>query len=548
MPDRIRAVDCPSCGAPLELPAEPQRLFKCNFCGTVLEDLFAQEDQDIGQPPKVIIHTTAVKHPPLPRQTSSTTQLSRRTGYLVWAFVIGIILVSVGVPLFLSGALSFGGTTLSDQIESARIYSFGPTRLLPSDDGSQPDIVGITSNADDTDRMIYVDFEADPQLRWRSEPLGEGAIYTFNHIVASEAAVFMAYKTTLVAFGRIDGTILWQREISDEVSNICQDCLQVFGNGLVALTADGILTCYNTQTGEPTWNVRLNETPRQLLNLGGKVSVLDKEDDLVGIHIYSQDTGALLQRLLPECPNEIFPSSPQTLGIYDKVLLSFDGKRLYVPIASYDPGCLQTWDTVSLTQTDQVSIPQEVLDNFDWEPYLLTEEMLYLSDGHNLYAIDLRNGNYLTVYSSEDHDLIPISAQDGLLLAVAERTRGTQKYFLWGLDVSSQTKLWEFEPAAEDLIEDDSFTVYEEGGWSANLITGVPVVLEAFTNPAVLEFSILDPADGSLVDQDPLEISDMDYTYWAHLIVWQGENIYLAIDGRLWWIDALTGTEVAAWP
>ena len=548
MPERIRAVDCPSCGAPLELPAEHQRLFKCSFCGTVLEDLFAQDEQEIGLPPKVVIHTTTIERPATPRKTASATQPAPRPGRLIWAWGIGVIVVAIGLVLFLSGAFGFGGAAIMDQIEGSRIYSFGPTRLLPSDNDSEPDIIGITSNSDDTDRMIYVDFEANPQLRWHSEPLGEGATYIYNQLVASSTAIFMAYQTTLVAFDRSDGTILWQQEISDEVSNICQDCLQIFGDGVVTLTADGILSRYDAQSGESTWSVRLNETTRQLLNLSGRIGVLDKEDEIVGIHVFTPDAGALVQKLVPECPNETFPSSPQTLGVYDEVLLSLDAQHLYIPIADYEPGCLQTWDTSSLIQTDQANIPRDVLDNFTWEPFLLTAEMLYLSDGHNLYAISLLDGSYQMVYNSEDHDLTPISAQDGLLLVVAESTRGTRKYYLWGLNIASQTRLWEYDPAAEEMIENSSFTVDEEGVWSANLSAGQPVVLQAFSNPARLELVTLDASDGSVKDQYQIEISDMDYTYWGQITYWQEENLYLTIDNQLWWIDALTGTPINTWP
>jgi len=548
MPDRIRAVDCPSCGAPLELSPDHKRLFQCQFCGTTLEDLSTPKDLETDQRPKVIIHSTPTSRSYSTTKAETATTSSSSLGCWIAAMIIGIVLIGVVASISLSGGLTIGSLNLADQINQLRIYSFGPTQLLPSDNDTEPDVVGVTSNSDETDRMVYVDFDADPQLRWRSEPLGDGASYTYNKIIANESAIYMAYKTTLVAFDRSDGTILWQQEISDEVANICEDCLQVFEDMVVTLTVDGILTGFEAQTGNPTWNVRLNETTRQLINLSGKAGVLDEEDDDVGINVYAPKTGAFLQRIVPQCPNEIFSDHPQTLGIYDPVLISNDGKNLFVPISNYDPGCLQKWDSASLTLSWEASVPRDVLDNFSWEPYLLTDESLYLSDGHNLFAISLLDGSYQTVYSDEDHNLVPLTDINGTLLTQVERTRGTQQYNLWGIEITTLSKAWEFTTEAEQVFDESSFVIHKEGAWSVSPTTVEPVVLEAFAEPGVIAFSILDPENGNPTSQNSLNINADDFSYWMQVIGWNGNHVYLVIDGGLWWIDVKTGTEIATWP
>lgn len=548
MTDRIRAVDCPSCGAPLELSPDHKRLFQCQFCGTTLEDLSTPKEQETGQQPKVVIRSTSTSRTYTTTKADTATTSSASPGCWIAAVSIGIILIGIVASFALSGDVRVGSISLNEEINALKIYSFGPTRLLPSDNDTQPDVVGVTSNSDDTDRMIYVDFDAETQLRWRSEPLGEGATYTFNKIVADDSAIYMAYETTLVAFDRSDGSIIWQKEISDEVSNICQDCLQIFDDSVVALTADGILTGFEAQTGEEIWSARLNETPRQLLNLSGKASVLDKEEDIVGINIYASDTGALLQRIVPQCPNEVFSNYPQTLNIYDPVLISKDGKSLYVPISDYDPGCLQKWDSASLTKSWEASIPLDVLNNFNWEPYLLTDEYLFLSDGHNMFAVSLLGGSYQTVFSDEDHNLGPLTEKNNTLLTQAERTRGTRQYYLWGLGITTQSKAWEFLPTAEDIFDENSFVVYEEGTWGVSPTTEDPVVMEAYAEPGVITFSVLDPANGDSISQNSLNVNDDDFSYWMQIIGWDGDHVYLVTDNRLWWVDALTGTELGTWP
>jgi outer membrane protein assembly factor BamB len=396
--------------------------------------------------------------------------------------------------------------------------------------------------------MFYVDFEAEPPLRWRSDPLGEGATYIYNPITASASIIFMSYDDTLVAFDRDNGSILWQQTTSDEVSNICQDCLQIFENRVVALTADGMLTGYDINTGQASWTVRLNETTRQLLNLDGKVGVLDKEEDMVGINVYESQAGTRVGRIEPQCPNEIFPNSPQTLGVYDPVLLSDDAKNLYVPISDYDPGCLQNLDTATLAGDWEASIPRDILDNLGWDPYLITDEMLYLTDGHNLHAISLLDGSYQTVHSDEDHNMIPLSEENGILLVLAERTRGTSKYSLWGFKPAAQSKLWEFTPSAEEIIDDIHLVVHDGGIWGAYMAAGTPILIEAFQDPGEITFSRLDSEDGSIIDQNPVGINQNDYSYLLQVIDWQGERVALAVDSRILWIDAPTGTLLAGWP
>jgi len=543
MTDRIRAVDCPSCGAPLEIPAEHQRLFQCNFCGTTLEDLTPIQEQEANLKPKVVIHSTTVA----PR---SVSRPAANTGCSVWVIlllILGFVGAVIIIPLWLSGEIQLG-SNLIDQVNRIRIYSFGLTRLLPSDNDTNPDVVGVTSNADETHRMVYIDFEANSHLRWQSEPISDEASYSFNYLVADQTALYLAYETSLVAFDRLDGTILWEIELSDQVSNICQDCLQVFDSYILALTDDGVLTGIEVQTGEPIWSLRLNETPRQLVNLNGKAGVLDEENDKVGINIYASETGTLIQRIVPQCPNDIFPSSPQSLGIYDPILVTDDEQGIYIPISGYDPGCLQRLNPATLEIDWQTQVPGDVLEAMSWNPYLLTDKWLYTSDRNQLFAVSLLEGGYLDVFSDEDYNLIPLAEQNGTLITLAERTRGTRHYFLWGIDVLTQSVSWQFEPQAENIYDDSSDVVYKEGLWGIGVDSGQTVVWQAFSDPGTLSFTVLDPLDGSTQVENSFEVNQNDYSYWMQVPGWDGESVYLMLDANLWLIDTFEGTKIADWP
>lgn len=537
MADKLRVVKCPSCGAPIQPPSRYKRQFQCGFCGTTLEDHTTPQERAAGQQPRIIVHSEAMT---LAESTARTSSIG--------CVVIGIVILSV---IAVAAGLILSQEQVQEsigQLNQTRVYSFGLARMLPSTDDTPPDAVGVTNNSDDTKRMVYVDFDADPILRWQSEPLGDAATYVYNHVVASGSFVYMAYETDLVALNRADGTIVWQATLSDEVTHICRDCLQVFGDWLVALTADGVLTGFNAQSGESTWSLRLNATPRQLLNLAGRPGVPDEENDAVGINVYEPATGALIQRIVPECPNEVFSNRPQRLRIYNPLLPSRSGKNLYVPIAEYRPGCVQNWDAASLTQVWQTTVPKDAIDSLSHNPFLLTPEAFYSSEGHTLHMVGLADGTYQELYSDEDYNLSPLAAQEGTLVVLAERTRGSRQYSLWGIEVATGDKRWQFDPSAQDLYEEGSSVVHDDGLWGADVRAGQVIVFEAFTEPSMIIFTTLSLADGSQVGANEFAFDHDSFSYWFQVLGWYQDRIYLEMDGRLRLIDFNTATEIAAWP
>jgi hypothetical protein len=271
-------------------------------------------------------------------------------------------------------------------------------------------------------------------------------------------------------------------------------------------------------------------------------------ENVTGIQVYDSQTGALLQQIVPECPNETFPDLPQTMGIYDDVLVSSDQQTFYIYISNYDPGCIQKWDAATLTKSWEASIPRAVLDITGWDPDLFTDEMIFLSDGHNLFAVSLLDGSYWQIYSDEDYSMAPLSENSGILLTQAQRTRGTTKYELWGLDIAAQSKEWEFTPTAEDYFDEGSFVVYEEGAWGLVPETADPVVLEALTDPGTITFYVLETASGDIVAENSLSINDDDSSYWMQLIGGNGNHVYLVIDGEIWWVNATNSVELGVWP
>lgn len=536
MADKFKTIKCPSCGAPIETPQYGKQVFQCEFCGAMLEDKTRPQERLTRQPPRIVVHSTTTTYAP------EVAKQSAKTSCNISCLILGLIVLITGAVFY-----NFRDEFAHDLGLGTRVYSFGWARKLPSDNDSRADVVGVTRNSDETMRLVYVDFEAEPRLRWQSEPLDDGADYLYNQLVSSQEALYLAFKTHLLAFDRQDGAIDWQATLSDEVTHICQDCLQLFDDAVLALTADGVLSGFDTITGEQIWSVRLNETPRQLLNLAGRAGVADKDEDAVVIKVYDPLSGELLQRLRPECPNEVF-SGVQTPRIYDPLFVSQDSQHLYVPIASYRPACLQHWDAAALDKTWQATMPEEVLGSLGHYPYLLAQDALYTSTGNTLYAVSLADGAQQTLFSNEDYNFNPLAAQDGMLVVLAERTRGSRQYSLWGIDTHTGANRWQLNPAAKNFYDGGSDVVYKEGLWSFALVGDEVVLLEAYSNPDLLTFTEIKLADGRQVAANALAIDAGNSNYWLRVLGWGDDWVYLEAYNRVRLIEFVSATGLATWP
>jgi outer membrane protein assembly factor BamB len=529
------------------MPESGKRRFVCEFCGSTLEDQTTPEERETGSYPRLIIHSTASVAPPKPL-TPAQRKRAKRVAWFLLLLIIVPLLIGVGVVLFTSGALVIGGEDIAGKIASRRIYGFGVSQLLLGDNTTQPDIVAVARYADETKRLVYVDFEADPPERWVSEPLGGGADYIYNRLSHDQDRIYLAFESNLTALNRTDGRIIWRVDLSDEISTTCQECLQVNEDTIVVLTADGQLAGYDSQTGDLIWENRLNATPRQLMNLAGKVGVLDEGADEVGIQVFEPGLGDLHQSFIPTCPNEVFPNSPQTLGIYDQVFVSSDRTKFFILIHDYDPGCIQVWDAVNLTQIMSKQISDEALDALDWGTYLFTDQVLYTSDQSSLYYINLVDGSNGVLYTKTDFELSPINALPDFVLVIAERTRGTTQYSLLGIDPPTKGEIWEFKPEAGEIYESGTSVVHKEGIWHADTTPGKVTVLEAFSDPAFISTTILNQLDGTTIYKNSLNLDEYETSYWIQILGMHQDQIFLVTSDVLRVIDTTTGVQLYVWP
>lgn len=564
MTDRFQIVKCPSCGAPLDLKPGHERNFKCEFCGTVLQDQTTHEEEKTGVFPKLIIQTSTYTPPPVVTYTPVNTGNAGRgigclVAFIILATIIPIvigILGATGVTMGSIWAIFNGQQSIEDLVSTdpgavmgPRIYSFGVSAILPSDNDTQPDFVGVADLSDDTNRLIYLDLDASSVQRWQSEALPDEASYIYNPFASNNAFVYFSFKTKLYAFNRADGTTAWQTTLPDEVTNICENCLQVTGQRVIALTAEGTLQAFDAQTGQPVWNVKLNEQPRQLLILGGNPMVKDDRDDHVSLFVYNALDGTLLHTLQPQCVNNIFENDPQEPGIYDPMWPAPDGKSVILGLGFFAPYCLQMWDGTTGTMSWEAQMEDESGSAIrPDEKVLLSGNTLYLYADQTVWTVNINDGTFKQLVHNEDYDLHPIGVVGDVVIIDAYRRVGTSRNEVWAVNNDGSTR-WTFVPAVEDKMDDWlSEVAYEEGVWTPLIGQDAVYILTAYSDPERLSFEQINLQDGTGNGPKTIDVAGGSGSMWFSILKVEPPQIWVTLTNIVATYNFTTGAEISRWP
>jgi outer membrane protein assembly factor BamB len=564
MPDHVnlRKMNCPSCGAPVELAGA---VGTCEYCGARLERAVPQPEE---KPAEKKVEVQVVQWPAV-QSTPVVIQPSGGSSCLGLAIVPIILLFVGGIVAF---SLFMSGNALTSTFEGfstvipglatsmpnipigtpdrtlAWSISNGPSALIPVGDGLAPDVlVSAYHPFDNVNGLLYLEGESH-NLRWKSEPMQVGY---GTPLYVGENHIYVVSETNLFAINRSDGATAWQASVVDLIyGHICQDCLQQFGDAVVALSQDGTLQAFNAGTGQPMWNTLLNQQPRQLINANGLIGLYDQESDdaEVDLFLFNPADGSLVHQLSPRCPNESFPNSPQGPGIYTSMYPADGGKTVYIVGGFFEPGCIQRWDLTTQTMVWQTTMPVDMLR--DSGDDLLTATTLYLSNSDAITAVNLADGTIRELINEPDYALTPLGEQAGLLLVGARRERGTQRDELWALDANSGERRWTYTPQATNRLEGSTNIVYthEPGLWTWRFTNQGILVLQGRSEPNRLVFETLQLQDGvSTSGQQTIELETT--SQWnLEVIGWQGDNVWLKLDDQVAVVDTTEATIVSRWP
>lgn len=547
----LRSFNCPSCHAPLDVDTT-QPLIKCDYCGTMVEvpTTLRDKPKPKSKPQPQPVPKPSVARPYTPKPMPQTSTGPSGCG-VVFFFIILIGGVLTGI--FYLEARNGVANPLSDLLPS--LISLGTEgHLLPPESGrdtNQADMLVVTHQTEGY-ALAYLDNTA-ATVRWES---GDYTDYpSLLQVTANDQYVFVVYKDTLTAYNRADGAVGWQTTLSDEIFSSCE-CWQVFPETLVVLTDDGVIQAYESHTGTSTWSLRLNTTPRGLYRVGDQVGVMDEVEESTVFRLFDAALGQPTHDLRPRGRNEPFGSdSPQLPGIYDPVYQDTTGQYLYFFMGFFEPGTVQKWDGTTGELVWEVIGPvDEIKPDYDEHP-LIADGRIYIGKGHSLGVIDEATQTYQTLTNSADYELRPLAVQSNVLLVLAERTRGTTRQELWGLDAANGALLWQYVPTADTYLEPEEYNsvTSNEGGWMMlwphqTAQADAVLLFQIFPEPDEVVLERLNVTEGTTSTIDTVDLGEISgSTFFTDLGEYRGIQ-WLLIERKMYALPLETGLLERRWP
>lgn len=546
---RFQRLACPSCGGALDVPTQHEQFFKCATCGATLEDT-----QYTAPTPQVSLSLADV----LAENAIDTARLATyavragRTATKLGKLVAGVTTVGV---LGAAGAGAYGVYQAVDTATGAAsgisgdgfaMYTFTNSAMFPGE-GTTTEIA-TTINGPDDAHLLYVDLGAPEPLRWDA-PLGNllpasATIPSYERIVASAGQVLVTYENKLFAFDRTTGRALYQLGLSDSVSNICRDCLRIFGGRTaVALSEDGTLRAWDAATGGGGWSVPLEGiVPRQLLDIGGNPAVAvdqpdDREDGQDAIlTVFDLADGTVLAEQAPRCRAGEY--SWMTLHAYDHMIPLGDGSYVWLD------DCVQRW--MPGASEPAWEIPDDpqgpaYVDSLNGRE-LLAGDRLVIGASDGVAAISLADGRIVKVRRDEVSRRYLVALIDDIVVSAEYSSRGSGRWSLVGIDLTNpdgqaSKPTWSV-PLEGDPGEDSMITRL---AWLAGVTPAGIAAVQVDPDAGAVRMQMVDPTTGTATVPTSLAIDDLTF---AEVVGWRNGNLILGADDKLLAIDPATATIV----
>jgi hypothetical protein len=179
---------------------------------------------------------------------------------------------------------------------------------------------------------------------------------------------------------------------------------------------------------------------------------------------------------------------------------------------------------------------------------VLTGDSLYIGVSGGAYAVDLATGTFRVLYEDADYDFNPIGARDGVLVLRAERTRGTRRWEIWGLDASLGNVKWTFLPTARDYFDSVSSPLYEWGDWTAGITSNGLTVVQMYDEPARAVFQTIPLQSGTASTPVNYNFSSSIGGHWVGILGWRGNEFWVVESTNLFVVDVTNGQSVGRWP
>ena len=473
-----------------------------------------------------------------PKQTSAPWAAPARKGrkWLGCSVTLAILVLVGGIIAFVLFQIGVNPFV-------PHYYPNGPVTLIPSAGAAAPNFaVGLFDSNKDV-RFIGLLDGTTAKLSWHAAPLsGDGYV---DALAAGPDLVYAANASILLAYRKSDGSLAWQVQMPDKL-NYGTSTLLVAGAVVITDNADQTIQAYNAATGAQVWNKRLTGYDRSLRLMGSSLVVVDYTDSNndYGLLFINPATGAQQNVITPTCTYNDYDSNidPDSGLVYDQA-----GNALFLVFdSSY--GCVQRLDLAS----GQIAWSTNSKDGYSFSSdgfqSLMTASSLYFSDGDNtILAVDKSTGEIKPLLTNPDYNLLPLAMVGDKLIVRARRTRGTEKFELWGVNAASGESAWQMDMQGASPIdppnEMSGLVDNNDFGWTWKLAPTGLVVITFRGEPNQLTLETFNPADGTSLGKQtvPLKTISGDFYSIPAVIGWQGNLLYLDIESNIYSLDVSTG-------
>jgi outer membrane protein assembly factor BamB/ribosomal protein L7/L12 len=458
---------------------------------------------------------------------------SRATGWVGVITAISILLLIAGIVAMI---LYLPGGALNKH------YIPGdPLALVPSEQGANPDVAAHFYDPDADTGFIGLVDGITGKLRWQASALpGDGYA---EAVAYGPDLVYAASGVDLLAYHNSDGSLAWQAQMPDKL-NYGESTLLVTAGRVITTNADQTIQAYDASTGNRAWNMRLGGYDRTLRLMGGSLVVVDYTNDNndFGLLFLDPATGNQQKVITPICTHEGYDSNidPGVGFAYDQaekaIFLVYD--------SSY--GCVQRLDLTS----GQIVWSTNNDDNFsfasDGFQSLVTDSTLYFSNDNDILAVNKSGGEMKVLLTNPDYELLPLAVAGEKLIVRARRTRGTERFELWGVDASSGNQVWQMDMLGASPIDppDDMSGLIDDTdwGWTWKLTSTGLVIMKFQAKPNQLMLETFNLADGNSLGQQTIALKKVfgDFYSIPTVIGWQGSTVYLNVDSNIYALDVTT--------
>ena len=452
------------------------------------------------------------------------------------------IIITLAIVILIGGITAFALIGVGS-LFAPRLYASGPAALIVSEGGNPADVVAMFYDPDADTRLIGLVDGVSGKLRWRASPLdGEGYA---DGITAAGDLIYVANGPALLAYSQTDGSLAWQSQMPDRLNYGDNDLLVVDGR-VITLNADQSLQAYEAATGTLEWSRRLAGYDRNLRMMGGSLVVIDTTDDTYTYSMFFLDPvdGREQRRFTPACQVDEYSSS--TMDPDSGLLYNQAENALYL-VYNSSYGCIQRLDFTSGQVTWQTSVEE----SYSFSPYgfhgLMTESGIIFSNSNQLVMANKSNGEAGILIENEDYEFLPLGTAGDTLVVRARRTRGTERFEIWGLNPSTGGTLWQIDLQGASPIDppDEMAGLVDDTdpGFTWRLTPAGLILVKFQANPSQLVLDTIDPLNGLLVNEQvtPLKmVSNEDYSI-PKVIGWQEQVVYLNLDSNILALDISSG-------